>query len=420
MIVSTIKKNFGPFLGFFLIYFGLALTDAVAQMNIEGSQKATGKVFNLNDGDKVVFLGNSLFENDLQFGYLELLLTTRWPQQNITFRNLGWSGDTVFGQARTYITAPSGYDLLIKQLKEARPTVVFLAYGANEAFEGEKGIPVFAQGLNRLLNAIDELGAKSILLSTVPMLYSIAFKSQADRNEMLKLYNTAIYKIAAARRITYIDVFNPLLQYNQDSKVSDNGIHLNEYGYSVLAASVQKELGLPPSTNQSITIDVATKSIKGTAKASILALDGEKDELNFQVDEAYLPLPGPQTNRFAQANVLLVKIDGLKDGNHTLFSGSLELMTASAKVWAGGVEVNREIGLDQANMLRKTILKKNEMFFHQYRPMNRTYIIGFRSHEQGRHAEGLEDLSTIIEEYEKKIFLSQKPEPQLYQLKPTQ
>jgi hypothetical protein len=58
--------------------------------------------FELTDGDRVVFLGNSLFENDLQYGYLELALTTRWPQRNVTYRNIGWTGDTVWGDARSY------------------------------------------------------------------------------------------------------------------------------------------------------------------------------------------------------------------------------------------------------------------------------------------------------------------------------
>ncbi|MDZ7690908.1 MAG: hypothetical protein U5K69_07185 [Balneolaceae bacterium] len=81
--------------------------------------------FELRHGDRVVLLGNSLIQNDLEYGYIEYALTTRWPERDITFRNLGWTGDTVHGEARTYYTTPpEAYELLTQQLEEADPTVV--------------------------------------------------------------------------------------------------------------------------------------------------------------------------------------------------------------------------------------------------------------------------------------------------------
>ena len=55
--------------------------------------------FELKDGDRVVWIGNTLIEREQRHGYWELLLTLRAPERHITFRNLGWSGDTVFGHA---------------------------------------------------------------------------------------------------------------------------------------------------------------------------------------------------------------------------------------------------------------------------------------------------------------------------------
>ena len=45
--------------------------------------------FELRDGDRVVFLGNTLIEREQKYGYWELMLTMAWPERNITFRNLG-------------------------------------------------------------------------------------------------------------------------------------------------------------------------------------------------------------------------------------------------------------------------------------------------------------------------------------------
>ena len=93
--------------------------------------KSTGSSrFTLKDGDRVVFLGNSIFENDFQFGYLEMMLTTRFPDKGVTFRNLGWTGDNVWGEGRsTYTNPPTPYQHLMQDITNAKPTTVLLGYG---------------------------------------------------------------------------------------------------------------------------------------------------------------------------------------------------------------------------------------------------------------------------------------------------
>ena len=52
------------------------------------------------EGDRVVFLGGALIEHEQAGGYIETMLTTYFPQQNVAFRNLGYSGDTVSGATK--------------------------------------------------------------------------------------------------------------------------------------------------------------------------------------------------------------------------------------------------------------------------------------------------------------------------------
>ena len=56
--------------------------------------------FQLKDGDRVAFLGDTLIERMQEFNHLELRLTTAWPERHVIFRNLGWSGDTPRGISR--------------------------------------------------------------------------------------------------------------------------------------------------------------------------------------------------------------------------------------------------------------------------------------------------------------------------------
>jgi len=61
---------------------------------------APQKPFEFRDGDRVVFFGDTLMEREKDFGYIELMMTLRFPERNVTFRNLGWSADTPVGLSR--------------------------------------------------------------------------------------------------------------------------------------------------------------------------------------------------------------------------------------------------------------------------------------------------------------------------------
>jgi hypothetical protein len=53
--------------------------------------------------------------------------------------------------------------------------------------------------------------------------------------------------------------------------------------------------------------------------------------------------------------------------------------------------------------LRKSIIEKNRLFFHRWRPANETYLYLFRKHEQGNNAKEIPQFDPIIEEREKEI-----------------
>src|SRR3546814_6458665 len=62
------------------------------------------------DHERIVFLGGSLFETDKESASLELSFVSRWTDRDLKFRTLGWTGEHVFGQARsTYTNPPTPY-----------------------------------------------------------------------------------------------------------------------------------------------------------------------------------------------------------------------------------------------------------------------------------------------------------------------
>src|SRR5271157_3964196 len=58
--------------------------------------------FFFHDGDRVVFLGDSITEQKLYTTYIEAYTLTRFPQEKFTFRNVGWGGDTAWLRQRAH------------------------------------------------------------------------------------------------------------------------------------------------------------------------------------------------------------------------------------------------------------------------------------------------------------------------------
>src|SRR5437762_991247 len=140
-----------------LLLFGLLSTHA-----------ADAPKFALNDGDRVAFVGNTFIERDQYTGYLETLLTARYFDRNVIFRNFGWSGDNVWGEARNeFGKNPDGFNALTKQLAEYKPTVIFVCYSMSESFEGTSGLEVFTKQLNVMLDMLAKGGARLVLLSPI-------------------------------------------------------------------------------------------------------------------------------------------------------------------------------------------------------------------------------------------------------------
>lgn len=388
----------------------------IAQGNTSTPSIDSKTSFALHNNDRIVFLGNSIFENDLQYGYLETALTERWPNKNITYRNIGWTGDMVRGEARaTFTNPPTAYQTLIENITRTQPTVVFIAYGGLEAMKGESALPYFSDGLNQLIDTLDRLGARSILLSPIPIMLPDSSANTAERNALLNLYSKKIAAIAASRNKYFIDVFNPINKIRKTVDITDNGIHLNEKGYYYLASIIEEALGLPK-RNNSININIAKNDIQISGSATITEQGKNNENFSFVLNDNLLPLPAPAKSQPDAASTQTIKISGLKKGYYTLANNDAQIITASDKQWAEGVQISNRMVLEQAEQLRDLIIQKNEVFFQQYRPMNTTYIIGFRSYEQGRHLKGLEEMSIIIKWLEGQIAHKQLSQPITYKL----
>ena len=371
----------------------------------------------LRDGDRVVLVGGAFVERLQNYGYLETLLTAAHPQTSVRFRNLGWSGDNVFGLARAVFgKQPDGFRRLEKDLKTAAPTTVWVCYGANEAHAGEAGLPQFQEGLEHLLDQLRRTGVRVVLLA--PPRYEALpppLPNPSDYNTKLQRYCEVLQKTARSRGLAYVDWNSP-----PGRNLTDNGVHWNEAGYWRMALWMAKQLPVSP---PSWRVEIDAESQQARSEGTRISDLQRKDQiLAFTALDKVLP-PAPlaaeavvESPPTAQAGVLQIR--GLASGSYRLENDGQVLRQATAKQWAAGVSLAQRGGSRQAAELRRTIQKKNELFFHRHRPQNETYLFLFRKHEQGNNAVEIPQFDPLIDQQEKRIAQLRKPQPQQYRLVP--
>lgn len=204
--------------------------------------------FELKSDDRVVLVGSTLIEREQRYGHWEAQLTVRYP--GIKFRNLGWSGDNVYGEARRAFDLDKpdiGRKRLVDLAIAEKPTVIMICYGANEAYEGEAGLEKFRKGLEKLIDELGQTKARIALISPPPQENKGApLPDAAPQNKRLALYRDTIKSVASDRKLYFADLFATLGEGNRPTTgLTDNGVHYTEAGYKQTASSFVESLGLP-------------------------------------------------------------------------------------------------------------------------------------------------------------------------------
>ena len=209
--------------------------------------------FELRDGDRVVFIGDRLFEGEQQAGWIELMLTTQFPDRSITFRNLGWNGDTPAGESRASLSLiqagreppDEGWRQLIRQIEETKPTVALLGYGMASSFAGEAGLPGFKDQMNRLLDTLERVspGVRVILLAPITHeALGAPWPDPSAHNREIGAYSRVLADIASARKLRFVPLQELTRSRTGSQTLTFNGIHPTDTGYHALAGILEESL----------------------------------------------------------------------------------------------------------------------------------------------------------------------------------
>ena len=214
----------------------------------------------LDQGDRVVIIGNTLAERMQHYGHFETLLHSRFPSHQLVVRNLGWSADELTLRPRSKDFKDHGH-----RLEDHKPDVVIAAFGFNESFGGAAGVTKFEKDLDAFVKETRSTKYNGKEAPTLVLLSPIAHED-LGRSELpdgkrnngnIALYANSMAKIAKQNGVAYVDLFHPSKRLmDESSELTINGVHLNDMGYRQLAPVLDSTL-FGPRTVESSRVDFA-------------------------------------------------------------------------------------------------------------------------------------------------------------------
>lgn len=201
----------------------------------------------LKKGDHICLVGNTLADRMQHFGWLETLVDSRFPDKELTFRDLGFSGDEVEFPFRT-----DGFGSQDEWLTRCKADVILAFYGYNESYAGKAGIEKFKKKLDQFIKqTLDKKfdGEKSptlVLFSSIAQedLHDPNLPDGVEHNKNIMMYADAMAEVAKANNVMYVDLYEPSQElYSKTTQpLTINGIHMNEAGDKALAPIIVKAL----------------------------------------------------------------------------------------------------------------------------------------------------------------------------------
>jgi putative heme-binding domain-containing protein len=192
----------------------------------------------LRRGDRICLIGNTLLERAQLFGQLPAVLHAGFPHHELVIRNLAWSADEIDIAPR-----PENFADLEQHLAYFKADVIIAAYGFNESFAGEAGLPEFRAKLHAFLEGLQSKAFNGTSAPRVVLVSPIANENvpgvaAADlNNARIHMYADAMRGIARERGVGFVDVYEPTLARLADpaTALTINGCHLTKEGYDLLA-----------------------------------------------------------------------------------------------------------------------------------------------------------------------------------------
>ena len=320
------------------------------------------------DGDRAVFLGNSITHGGHYHSYIWLYYMTRFPEMRLTILNAGVGG----GQASDMVKRLDG-DVFSK-----RPTVLITTFGMNDTgyfeYNGDQPERFADERVKASYDAYKQMETrfKGLVNTKMVLVGSSPYDETAviDENTPFKNKNKAMLRIvdfqkksAEENNWEFFDLNQPMTEINQRYQQKDpkfticgnDRIHPDNDGHMVMAYLVLKAQGFVGKEVATISVDASKNEIVSASNCIISDLKKVSGGISFDYLANALPYPMDTIARGwgqkrSQAQVVDIipfmeemnkeelKVIGLK-GKYKLLIDNEEIGTWSAADYAKGINM---------------------------------------------------------------------------------
>jgi lysophospholipase L1-like esterase len=375
---------------------------AAASFCLGGSSWA-GDFF-IHDGDRVVFLGDSITEQRLYTTYIEAYALTRFPNWNLTFRNVGWGGDTAWlrqrahpDETKLFAANPEAQQKMVedsvgrglaRDVQPLKPTVVTIKFGMNDhAYQPFRQdiFNAYARSQTQIAKVLEADKVRVAFLTPQPIEDKRPDPDKDVKNQSLRRFSDGLKDVAAKAGALFIDQFDPYMSIMLAERAANpqafigggDAVHPGPAGHTLMAWAVLKGLGAQNLVS-SAEIDMAAQKTVSTEACQISNLKiTSSGEAGFDRLDNALPLPvDPKAQAALKLAPVLgdlsrydLKITGLAAGAYELSIDGDVVLKASNEEWAKGVNltVPSNPAEKQAVEVLQEVVKKNNLYFNRWR-----------------------------------------------------
>jgi lysophospholipase L1-like esterase len=344
--------------------------------------------FAINDGDRIVFYGDSITDQRLYTTFVETYIVTRFPALNVTFVHSGWGGDRVTGGGGGPIDRRLERDVFAY-----KPTVVTVMLGMNDAsyrpFD-QKIFDVYARGYAHLVESLKSNlpGVRITLIQPSPF-DDVTRKPRFDGgyNEVLVRYGEYVKKLAEKEGAAVADLNTSVVAALKKAVDLDpagaqelikDRVHPGPAGQLLMAEALLKAWNAPALVSL-VDLDAAAKTVKDQRNTRVDALKIDGSISWTQLDSA-LPMPIDLKDKVialavkasdveGSLNLQTLKVTGLSQSKYSLKIDDKEVADLSKDQLAAGVnlaELDTPM-LRQAKAVHDLTIEHNKLHFLRWR-----------------------------------------------------
>ena len=246
--------------------------------------------FFFKKGDRIVFLGDSITEQYQYSTDIELYLTTRFPEWNLTFINAGISGDTATGGANRFAS----------HVLAEKPTAVTIDFGMNDGGYGafdKKRADQFLEKTEAMLKAAKEAGVRIALISpnAVEVRTAPGLKTYLETQ---KEFYAPLKDLAEKYKVPFVDQY-AVTRAAMDKMAADDakvkafpggGVHTGPAGGLLMAHTILVGLHAPAVVSD-LEIDAAAQKAGKATHCKVDKVEGGAEGVTFRRTDDALPLP---------------------------------------------------------------------------------------------------------------------------------